>query len=60
MWLNPLLRYENFKAEAGGIRTMLPYVDEFRSAHNLQSLMEISEVLSGIKSSWKGIFFRWV
>ena len=50
MWLNPLLRYENFKAEAGGIRTMLPYVDEFRSAHNLQSLMEISEVLSGIKS----------
>ena len=51
MWLNPLLRYENFKAEAGGIRTMLPYVDEFRSAHNLQSLMEISEVLSGIKSS---------
>tara|TARA_Y100001934_G_C12385845_1_gene795668 strand:- start:3841 stop:5076 length:1236 start_codon:yes stop_codon:yes gene_type:complete len=50
IWLNPLLRYEAFKAEAGGIRTMLPYVDEFRSAHNLQSLIDISEVLRGANS----------
>ena len=46
IWLNPLLRYDGFKPEAGGIRTMLPHVDEFRSVHNVQSLMDISEALS--------------
>tara|TARA_Y100001970_G_scaffold294368_1_gene451866 strand:- start:55215 stop:56435 length:1221 start_codon:yes stop_codon:yes gene_type:complete len=47
IWLNPLLRYEDFKPEAGGIRTILPFVDDFRPAHNLQSLIDISNVLSG-------------
>ena len=30
IWLNPLLRYEGFKPEAGGVRTILPHIDEFR------------------------------
>ncbi len=30
IWLNPLLRFEGFEARARGIKTMLPYVDEFR------------------------------
>lgn len=46
IWLNPLLRYEQFKPEAGGIRTILPYVDEFRSVHNIESLLDISKALS--------------
>jgi len=46
IWLNPLLRYEGFRPEAGGIKTILPCVDEFRPVHNLQSLMDISEALS--------------
>jgi len=46
IWLNPLLRYEDFEPKAAGIRAMLPYVDDFRSSHNLRSLMELSEVLS--------------
>ena len=46
VWLNPLLRYEDFEPKAVGIRAMLPYVDDFRSSHNLSSLMELSEVLS--------------
>lgn len=46
IWLNPLLRYDGFEPKASGIKAMLPYVDDFRSAHNLQSLSELSAVLS--------------
>ena len=46
IWLNPLLRYEGFAPKAKGIKTMLPYVDEFRSSHNLSSLIDLAEVLS--------------
>ena len=38
VWLNPLLRFEGFEARARGIKTMLPYVDEFRPMHNLDSM----------------------
>ncbi|MDA1371983.1 MAG: VWA domain-containing protein [Proteobacteria bacterium] len=51
IWLNPLLRYAGFEPKAQGIRAMLPYVDEFRSAHNINSLIELAEVLSGKKST---------
>ncbi len=38
VWLNPLLRYERFEPKSLGIRAILPYVDEFRPVHNLDSL----------------------
>ena len=38
IWLNPLLRYEGFEPRSLGMRAMLPYVDEFRPVHNLESL----------------------
>jgi hypothetical protein len=38
VWLNPLLRFEGFEARARGIKTMLPYVDEFRPIHNLETM----------------------
>jgi uncharacterized protein len=38
IWLNPLLRFEGFEAKARGIKTILPYVDEFRPIHNLESI----------------------
>ena len=38
VWLNPLLRFEGFEARDRGIKTMLPYVDEFRPIHNLESI----------------------
>src|ERR1700729_4218893 len=38
VWLNPLLRFEGFEARARGVKTMLPYVDEFRPIHNLESI----------------------
>ena len=40
VWLNPLLRYEGFEARAAGIRAMMPYVDEFRPVHSLESLAD--------------------
>jgi uncharacterized protein with von Willebrand factor type A (vWA) domain len=47
IWLNPLLRFEQFQPRAAGIRAMLPSVDEFLPAHNLQSLTELAQVLAG-------------
>ena len=45
VWLNPLLRYEDFEPHARGIRSMLPFVDEFRPAHNVDSLSELAGAL---------------
>jgi uncharacterized protein with von Willebrand factor type A (vWA) domain len=46
VWLNPLLRFEGFEPKSTGIRAMLPHVDEFRPAHNLESLEELAVALS--------------
>jgi uncharacterized protein len=43
IWLNPLLRFEGFEAKARGIKTILPYVDEFRPIHNLESMSALVE-----------------
>jgi len=47
IWLNPLLRFDGFEPLAGGVRAMLPFVDRFAACHNLASLSELAEVLSG-------------
>ncbi len=47
VWLNPLLRFDAFQPRAAGIKAMLPHVDLFLPAHNLQSLQELSAVLAG-------------
>ena len=46
VWLNPLLRYDGFEARAGGIRAMMPSVDEFRPVHNLDSLADLARTLA--------------
>jgi uncharacterized protein with von Willebrand factor type A (vWA) domain len=46
VWLNPLLRFEGFEARARGIKTMLPFVDEFRPIHNLESLSGLVAALA--------------
>jgi len=46
VWLNPLLRYAGFEPRAAGIRAMLPHVDRFLPAHNLQSLSDLVAVLA--------------
>lgn len=46
VWLNPLLRYQGFEPKAAGIRTMLPHVDRFVPAHNLDSLEQLTRLLA--------------
>ena len=45
VWLNPLLRFDRFEARAAGIRAMMPYVDEFRPVHSLDSLADLAQTL---------------
>jgi uncharacterized protein with von Willebrand factor type A (vWA) domain len=47
VWLNPLLRYDQFQPRAAGIKAMLPNTDRFLPAHNLDSLAQLAQVLSG-------------
>jgi uncharacterized protein len=59
IWLNPLLRYDGFEPKSLGMRAMMPYVDEFRPVHNLESLETLIRVLSapgsgrGGRGSWR-------
>lgn len=50
VWLNPLLRYEQFEARPAGVRAMLPHVDRFLPAHNLRSLVDLARVLSQFRT----------
>jgi uncharacterized protein with von Willebrand factor type A (vWA) domain len=45
LWLNPLLRFKDFEPRAAGVRAMLPHVDRFLPAHNLDSLDQLVSVL---------------
>jgi uncharacterized protein len=45
LWLNPLLRYEGFEPRATGVRAMLPHVDAFLPAHNIDSLVSLARAL---------------
>jgi uncharacterized protein with von Willebrand factor type A (vWA) domain len=46
IWLNPLLRYAEFRPAATGVRLMLPHVDAFLPAHNLDSLVDLARALT--------------
>jgi uncharacterized protein with von Willebrand factor type A (vWA) domain len=46
IWLNPLLRYEGYEPKSLGAKVIVPHVDDFRSVHNLESLSQLTEVLS--------------
>jgi hypothetical protein len=46
IWLNPLLRFEGFEPKAEGVRLMLPHVDDFLPAHNIESLTGLAKALT--------------
>ncbi|MGH6931066.1 MAG: vWA domain-containing protein [Dongiaceae bacterium] len=46
IWLNPLLRFDGYEPKSLGARAIMPHVDEFRPAHNLESLADLTRVLS--------------
>jgi uncharacterized protein len=45
VWLNPLLRFDGFEPKARGIQALLPHVDAFLPAHNVDSLEALVRVL---------------
>ncbi len=47
IWLNPLLGSLDYEPVALGMRTALPFVDDFLPAHNLASLEGLADQLSG-------------
>jgi uncharacterized protein with von Willebrand factor type A (vWA) domain len=46
VWVNPLLRWDEFAPKARGIAAMLPHVDSFRAGHSIASLQELANVIS--------------
>ncbi|MEE9315049.1 MAG: VWA domain-containing protein [Rhizobiaceae bacterium] len=50
IWLNPLLRFDGFEPRAAGVRTMLPFVDDFRAVHSLDSLSDLCAALGAKKN----------
>ena len=46
IWINPLLRWKDFAPRARGIREMLPHVDCFRSAHDINSLAGLADAVA--------------
>ncbi|WP_147105890.1 VWA domain-containing protein [Tateyamaria sp. syn59] len=46
IWINPLLRWEDFAPRARGIAAMLPHVDSFRAGHSIASIEELAQVIS--------------
>lgn len=50
LWLNPLLRFDAFRPVATGVQLMLPHVDAFLPAHNIDSLADLAEALASGKA----------
>ena len=46
IWLNALLRYEEFAPKPTGVKAILPHVDEFRPIHSLESMDQLVNALS--------------
>ncbi|MEL7093709.1 MAG: VWA domain-containing protein [Pseudomonadota bacterium] len=46
IWVNPLLRWQEFAPKAAGIAAMLPHVDAFRAGHSIASLQELADVIT--------------
>jgi uncharacterized protein with von Willebrand factor type A (vWA) domain len=45
IWLNPLKGMQGYAPVARGMQAALPSIDEFRPAHNLQSLLDLEKIL---------------
>lgn len=45
VWLNPLKGMKGYAPLAKGMKAAMPSIDDFRSAHNLDSLLELENIL---------------
>ena len=50
IWLNPLLGSPGYEPMTRGMMAALPYVDDFRSVHNLKSLDTLAAVLATLSN----------
>ena len=51
IWLNPLLGSPEYRPLTIGMKTALPYIDNFLPAHNLDSLIHLGNLLGTIDDS---------
>jgi len=51
IWLNPLLGSPDYRPLTVGMKTALPFIDNFLPAHNLDSLIDLGKLLSTIDDS---------
>ncbi len=51
IWLNPLLGSPDYRPLTIGMKTALPFIDNFLPAHNLDSLIDLGNILSSIDDS---------
>src|SRR6266852_610291 len=51
IWLNPLLGSPDYRPLTIGMKTALPYIDDFLPAHNLDSLISLGNLLGAIDDS---------
>ncbi|GHO73188.1 hypothetical protein KSD_09590 [Ktedonobacter sp. SOSP1-85] len=51
IWLNPLLGSPDYRPLTIGMKTALPYIDNFLPSHNLDSLISLGNTLSSIDDS---------
>ncbi|HXW76204.1 MAG TPA: VWA domain-containing protein [Candidatus Eremiobacteraceae bacterium] len=49
IWLNPLLGGAGYRPQTIGMRAALPYVDDFLPANNLQSLVQLAQLLRSVE-----------
>ncbi|HEY1352428.1 MAG TPA: VWA domain-containing protein [Ktedonobacteraceae bacterium] len=51
IWLNPLLGSPEYRPLTIGMKTALPYIDDFLPVHNLDSLINLGNLLNSIDES---------
>ena len=51
IWLNPLLGSPDYRPLTIGMKTALPFIDNFLPSHNLDSLIDLGKLLSTIDDS---------
>lgn len=51
IWLNPLLGSPEYRPLTIGMKTALPYIDDFLPAHNLDSLIHLGNLLGTVGDS---------
>jgi uncharacterized protein with von Willebrand factor type A (vWA) domain len=51
IWLNPLLGSPDYRPLTIGMKTSLPFIDNFLPSHNLDSLIDLGHLLSTIDDS---------